>query len=1325
MSDKTELELDGGFKLTHMVQAQRGLSDLEIEIFLATGQKPDLSQPPLEYADETPDDAQIMSEEDAEAWLSGAPLTASSFYDFNSSHGVSPLYEEVVRPKVRAFDWDPHQPRDHDGRWTDGFPGKGAVGILEKAAKKTVASTKKATPAVIYKKHDDGAVVGHTNDGKRMRWDAGRKKFVVEKQNGEKWTEESALSKTNAYNDMKNPDKWFEPTETGTENGPSETSQKPEPDLADTEPTVPNEPEMVDGDTPVKDDTPDLPPGWKAVPDGSYYKGIPGNPYGGSEVKQLKDGTWRHDFFDGKKSKSSTHDTLDEALAHDPQAEEKKAPEAPKPMPAPEPEATPNAPQDLGGKYPPPEPVPMVDPDWPFSYEPFQEPQMDYGHLVRSNDDAYKNDPNHDYELKTLPVKQIVPSQENDYEEWGDGLDNDMTGKPFAIKKDGNYYLMDGHHRTAKKGENGSVEAWVLDLDKPKEKKAEAAPEIPQQAEAPAVEMDEPGVYTGPTAENYGGAPKGVTDKVRAAQVAAIAHEHRVEALADELRKDKSKYDGYDGWTKSRKDAEAQLASEAPPDSELDGALDELRAALPDYTTYDQVYRRLGLEAGVEVRMAKFTEKNGLGALTPEVKADLTKRMKESFTGKKVAVRVSPKTVEHILNDGRIKSQFETNKSSGKKDFGVRASIERALFGITDKPHQNAEKRPIYGYVAMDGIRPAGVGSSQLGDPSTDALSQYGQVQVVLKDHVRDRTTAMFGDSMNNMSEAIPTPINNPDWRSFQASRGGITGKGLMGLDRSGDNQEFRAGAYAEAQIHGGVGVDDIEEIVFPNNPTATVKDQLEKAGIPYRVMNFKTAADGSDEERATALRIAEEDKPFIEGEIAKIKGKIDEFKAKGNNYDVTYYEKDLAKYEKQLKAINDALPALRGEKKSTKSKVAAAKEKVAKATAPKQAEPPKIESTGTKLSAAEEQELTALQNQISELYGQSGYWRMREAEITHKGNGGILTPEDLKDSQQAYNELKKLRDAATPLAERELELRMKRDGDVFGEVDDVNAERWAKKAKPSSVMLPGNDPAKIEKIADSYRVNDKATTEHNMSLRSDEPTQAAVSWRSRMKRMVNSQQLTQDSVVYRGAALTPDRIMQLRPGAVMIDPGSMSTDESRGSAEFYMKTRLDDLPGTLGTVFEIRAPKGMPAADVEYGEFVFDFHTPMRIVSTKRENGIVNVVAELVPPDEAKSLYGAPPVPKAAKPSGVDLNKGKRGSIKAKDARNIHEKNFLGKGIQPSSPPQEIFDQAKKTAYYNDYSVMQVLEAIDAMKPGYKKTVLNWLKTPEGIEYASKKSTS
>lgn len=1885
MSEDYGISNDGGFHLAHMVQAQRGFSDLEFEIFLATGRKPDLSQPPPEELERIDGDTQVMPLEDAAAWLSGGALTASSFFDFDPSHSVSPLYE-VMRPKVEAFRFDKNQPRDEDGKWTDGFPGVNLPDVTSKpSGVKTggsAKSTKKVTPAVIYKKHDDGAVVGHSASGQRMRWDAGRKKFVVEKEKNDSWVEESAHTKTSAYNEFKNPDKWFEPDETGTENEPSSPSLTPEPAPADTE----------------------LP--------------------------------------------------------------EEKAPEAPA---IPEPEKVTSEETSPDG-YPAPTPVPEVDPDWPFSYEPFQEPQMDYGHLVRSNDDAYANDPNHNYELKTLPVNTIVPSQENDYEEWGDGLDNDMTGKPLAIQKDGNLYLMDGHHRTAKAGENGSIEAWVLDLDKPKAPQADTdttadsdkislskvndamkrvadefgveipsakltdapgppasmdhhtgdvsvnpaeigrlekyrdnkvslggalgwdddidvwtetgvhegshvlankyltneeqvaalragaeaaglplpkddenmassygwateleqntlknyepgtgaisknlsrygsfsshetfaeamaeyvlsdnprpfakgvgdhvksilkksdepvkadeavpvpdepspavsppqteAPEIPQQADAPEIESTPATPYVGPTATNYEGASKVVTDTLRQAYAAEIAHERRVDARAAELRDtDKETYTGWEAINKSTAVARAELAGDAPPDHELTDALEMLNSALPEYKSYDKVQRRLNYEASLEVSFSAFAKEHGLGELTPEVKADLAKRTKDAFAGKKVAVRVSSKTVEHILGAGRIKSQFETNKSSGKKDIDMRASVETTLFGIDDSPWQNAEKRPIYGYVALDGIRPAGIGSAELGDPSTDQLTQYGNVQVVLKDSVRSRTTAMFGDSLNEMREGTPSPIDDPDYKSFTAGRGVMTSKSLDGLDRSGETSAFRAGSYAEAQIHGGVSADDIEEIVFPTTPNAALKKQLEDAGISYRVLNFKTAADGSDEERANALRIAEQDKPFIEGEIVKLQKKLADPTYAGDEF----YKKDLAKYEKQLKAIDDALPALRGEKKSAKTKIAAAKEKVAKATVPKQAEAPKIESTptegmkmfsvpssvsksiqkeyidlvqqqdffgnlpddkrqqkdnlikqitsaiddkdeatraiesleqlgriektydefrarhnittpveehkaelatkvkdafadkdvairvtheslerilddgrfrsqfesglatgtqdmhgkarreaswfgtsphaqddkdkraiygyvamngivpadshgttwkdgpdklsmfgtaqvvlkkdvrsrtaamygdsavnwsegrlspidnpswesftgigdpksftrekalrdldrdhasfefrstayaeaaitggvttddiaevvfakkptpeleaqlaakgipwrvltvataakvanpherdgirrmlkanvqhyenaikaaeserdehaakgwdtkedevaikqfnaqltkaknsldkfdsnakvsvakekvtkatapevpkqaeapkiestptGTKLSADEETELTSLQADIAKLFGDSGYWRTVEAEITHKsGTGKVLTPNDIKQSELAYKKLKELADAATPLAERELELRMKRDGDVFGGIEDANAERWAAKKTPSSVMLPGNDPAKIDKIADSYRVNDKKTTEHNASIRSGDPSQAAKGWRSRMKRMINSQQLTGDAIVYRGAALRPERIMELRPGSVMIDPGSMSTDESKGSAEFYMRVRLGDLPGTLPTLFEIRAPKGIPVADVDYGEYVFDFDTPMRIISTKRENGVVHVVAELVPPAEAKALYGntaKTSAPKSNVPV-VNLNTGKKGTISANEAQR-HQEDFAKIGLQPDSSPQEIFDKAKKSAYYNGRSILQILEAIDTVKPGYKKTVSDWVKTPEGSAYARGEKT-
>jgi hypothetical protein len=97
------------------------------------------------------------------------------------------------------------------------------------------AIKKRLTPATIYKKHTDGAVIAESADGsQRMRWDEGRKKFIVERRDGDAWVEQSALTKTAAYSEVRNPDKWFEPTELSTEVKPTETSPAPKLDLTDT-----------------------------------------------------------------------------------------------------------------------------------------------------------------------------------------------------------------------------------------------------------------------------------------------------------------------------------------------------------------------------------------------------------------------------------------------------------------------------------------------------------------------------------------------------------------------------------------------------------------------------------------------------------------------------------------------------------------------------------------------------------------------------------------------------------------------------------------------------------------------------------------------------------------------------------------------------------------------------------------------------------------------------------------------------------------------------------------------------------------------------------
>jgi hypothetical protein len=323
---------------------------------------------------------------------------------------------------------------------------------------------------------------------------------------------------------------------------------------------------------------------------------------------------------------------------------------------------------------------------------------------------------------------------------------------------------------------------------------------------------------------------------------------------------------------------------------------------------------RIMQEIDVDVALEKFMQNHDL---KPEdvaaYREELARRTREIFKDKKIAVRVTPGEIDKILSDGRFKTQFESGKSKGLKNTGLRAAVEEQWFGLPED--YDPKKRPIYGYVMVDGVRPAGLGASDMFDVSTDALSQYGQIQVVLKDDVRRRTTAMFGDSLNNKNDGIPSPVDDPSWQSYSpAPSKSMLTRGLTSEDRSVDDHEFRAGTYAEAQIHGGVTLDDIDEIIFPTTPSAAVRKKLDDSGVKWRVLNFKTAADSSPDERARALRIAEQDLAMIDEDIAATEVQIEKFKTK-DKPTADEYRDDLKKLLKQRKKLTDALPGLRGKK--------------------------------------------------------------------------------------------------------------------------------------------------------------------------------------------------------------------------------------------------------------------------------------------------------------------------------------------------------------------------------------------------------------------------
>ena len=157
------------------------------------------------------------------------------------------------------------------------------------------------------------------------------------------------------------------------------------------------------------------------------------------------------------------------------------------------------------------------------------------------------------------------------------------------------------------------------------------------------------------------------------------------------------------------------------------------------------------------------------------------------------------------------------------------------MFGLPlDTPPQD---RPVYGYLSLGGLRAARPREGVMSDgkwQSGDFLSTYGEVQVVLKPSVRARTTASHGDSIDN--GIIPSSVDDPSWLSF-----GAQGRMSTGWDPPNPTDLY----YTEAQIHGGVRVEDIDEVVFNSEPDAATKAALKKAGVQWRILGPDRPAAG------------------------------------------------------------------------------------------------------------------------------------------------------------------------------------------------------------------------------------------------------------------------------------------------------------------------------------------------------------------------------------------------------------------------------------------------------------------------------------------------
>ena len=160
----------------------------------------------------------------------------------------------------------------------------------------------------------------------------------------------------------------------------------------------------------------------------------------------------------------------------------------------------------------------------------------------------------------------------------------------------------------------------------------------------------------------------------------------------------------------------------------------------------------------------------------------------------------------NIINSKRFKTQWETGSSNGLYSPSTREKREFGLLGI--EPNTPRKQRPIYGFLATDDTETTPMTkpyNTDLFAFNNKGVGQYGDVRFVLKPSTRGRTTFTMQDSLDVRSLPQPLSDNPTDeqldmagfWKNVTDSHDGF----------------FRE-QYIEAQVTGGVSMDDVDRIV-------------------------------------------------------------------------------------------------------------------------------------------------------------------------------------------------------------------------------------------------------------------------------------------------------------------------------------------------------------------------------------------------------------------------------------------------------------------------------------------------------------------------------
>ena len=236
-----------------------------------------------------------------------------------------------------------------------------------------------------------------------------------------------------------------------------------------------------------------------------------------------------------------------------------------------------------------------------------------------------------------------------------------------------------------------------------------------------------------------------------------------------------------------------------------------------------QIAYGLLMRASVDAARANYLEKQFDDTdMTPDSLETLKDSTESVFDNidfmqpEKVNVTVPAPTLAKIFNDGRLKTQHETNTSQGAYNPDLRAIQEVAMFSI----HPKAKQRPIYGTVRRG-----------TNEDSDELSTQYGAATIVLKDGVENRTTWTQADSLGHQTAASTLMPNKRTWDGLHSQtvhpktqNAYFSGERRLRARELGLPTDYENWPFIEAQIHGGVTLEDISHIIidedwYENNP--------------------------------------------------------------------------------------------------------------------------------------------------------------------------------------------------------------------------------------------------------------------------------------------------------------------------------------------------------------------------------------------------------------------------------------------------------------------------------------------------------------------------